>query len=97
MPTSETMERNDYIIVELREDIAIIKERVVANDKIQTDRYTAQSAEIADIKQQVSNMDAKLDMVSNKVIQLESQNRVLKWVIGIVIAVAAVAVTWVRG
>ncbi len=91
------MERNDHIIVEVHEDIAIIKERVVANDKIQTDRYIAQSAEIADLKQQVSNMDAKLDTVSNKVIQLESQNRVLKWVIGIVIAVAAVAVTWVRG
>lgn len=90
------MEKNDHITVKLYEDVAIIRERVVANDKIQTDRYTTQSAEIADLKQQVSSMDTKLDLLSEKVLQLESQNKMLKWIIGIVIAIAAIVVAWFR-
>ncbi len=90
------MEQNSHISAKVYEDITIIKERVVANDKIQTDRYTSQSAEIADLKQQISSMDTKLDALSEKVIQLESQNKMLKWIIGIVIAIAAVVVAWFR-
>ena len=48
------------------------------------------------IFEKLDQQDNKLDELALKISALETQNRVLKWVIGALLSAAAIAVAWVR-
>ncbi|HJK49869.1 MAG TPA: hypothetical protein O0X43_02395 [Methanocorpusculum sp.] len=49
------------------------------------------------IYQKQEEQDEKLNELALKIESLETQNRVLKWIIGSLLSAAAIAVAWIRG
>lgn len=49
------------------------------------------------IYQKQEEQDEKLTELALKIESLETQNRVLKWIIGSLLSAAAIAVAWIRG
>ena len=48
------------------------------------------------IYQKQEEQDEKLNELALKIESLETQNRVLKWIIGSLLSAAAIAVAWIR-
>lgn len=66
----------------------------LAATRQQLDMICRQTSKIFEKLDQQEN---KLDELSLKISALETQNKVLKWIIGALLSAAAIAVTWTRG
>ncbi len=88
------MDECDRITIAVREDVAAIKEKIIASDKMQQERSDTMSGRISKIESSLERIDTKLDRINDEVTRLQSQNKTLKWVIGTIVSIVAVAAAW---
>lgn len=95
------MEDKDRQFQQVREDVAVIKERICANTSAQKEVLEDLKFQISRLQKQnedqTNEMRDTLHKLTVKIERMEAQNKTLQWIVGVLIACLSVVVVWVKG